>query len=484
MRFVMRALTGVALMALTLGLLVYGGISVYQTMVARGLDGAQRAAPEERVFAVDTGIIRNTDIAPEIVAYGEIRSWRTLELRANSGGRLVELSDRFRDGARVAAGDLLFSISTDEYDAAVSDSRAALAEAEADLAEARQAVEVQLREMQASETQRDLRQLALTRRRDLLNRGVSTAAEVEEAEMAYAAAEQTVAGRAQAMLAARIRIDRTALRLDRARIALAEAERDLAETEHRAPFTGLIGDVTAVLGALATTNERLGVLVDPLSLEAVFRVTNAQYARMLGDDGTLRPIALTVRLDLDDRPLTVTGTVSRASAIVGEDAAGRQVYARLDVTDATLLRPGDFVTVTITEPVLQDVARLPAAAVTEGGEILLLGEGGRLAAQNVRILRRQADSVIVADAPEGARYVRTRAPQLGAGIRARGLDDAPVDAGDDTVVDLDPVRQQRLIGLVEQNETMPADMKVRILGALRSGRAPAELIDRIEGRAG
>lgn len=484
MRFLMRAITGLALAAVALGLLAYGGFSVLQTVADRGGDRS-RSTPEERVFAVETGKIINTSLAPEIVAYGEIRSWRTLELRATSGGRLAALSDNFRDGARVAKGDLLFSISTDEFAAAVSDSRAALAEAEADLAEAEQGVEVQRRELQASETQRNLRELALTRRQGLLDRGVSTAAEVEEAEMAFAAAEQTAASRAQAMLAAKIRIDRTVLRVDRARIALAEAERDLAETEHRAPFDGLIGDVTAVLGALATPNESLGVLVDPLSLEAVFRVTNAQYARLLDSSGALRPIDLAVTLDLDDLPLTVQGIVSRASAVIDAGATGRLVYARLDIDQATLLRPGDFVSVTITEPPLGDVALIPAAAVTENGEMLLLGENDRLVGHSVTILRRQADSVIVAGAPEGARYVRARAPQLGPGIKARDLSAPEVEEGEpEDVVDLDPERQQRLIGLVEGNDNMSTDMKVRILGALRSGRVPARMVDELEGREG
>jgi len=40
----------------------------------------------------------------------------------------------------------------------------------------------------------------------------------------------------------------------------------------------------------------------------------------------------------------------------------------------------------------------------------------------VRILRRDGDSLIVADAPFGATYVTARAPQLGPGLKVRRSD--------------------------------------------------------------
>ncbi|MEM7523879.1 MAG: HlyD family efflux transporter periplasmic adaptor subunit, partial [Pseudomonadota bacterium] len=253
------------------------------------------------------------------------------------------------------------------------------------------------------------------------------------------------------------------------------------DTDHRADFGGLLSDVTASLGALVSPNERLGLLIDPTALEAVFRVTNAQYARLLDDRGALRPIRLVVTLDLDDRPLRLPGVIERASAVIGEGETGRQIYARLELEAGSVLRPGDFVAVEIEEPALTDVATLPAAAVTEAGQLLVLDETDRLRSADVRILRRQGDEVIVADAPEGVRYVASRAPQLGAGVKVRPLGE--VEEGQD-LVDLAPDRQKRLIGFVERSDQMSSEMKVRMLSTLRSGRAPADMVDRIERRMG
>lgn len=489
MRFALRSLIGLALFVSAIGVGVYGVMTARDALSERNQRTARLAPQTERVFAVETGWIEVGVVRPQITAFGEIRSWRTLELRASAGGYLVELSEMFRDGVEVDGGEFLFRIDPKDYAAREADARAAVAEAEAEVAEARQTVKVARQELWAAETQRDLRSSALERRRGLLSRGVSTATEVEDAEMAFAASEQTVAGRAQSVLAAEIRIERSVLSLQRAEIALEEARRTLDETEHRAPFGGLLSDVTAVLGALATPNERLGLLIDPQALEAVFRLTNAQYARLIDERGALRRTPLSVTLELDDIPLTIPGVLDRAGAMIGDGETGRLVYAKLDLDVATLLRPGDFVSVSIDEKALENVALLPSRAVGETGKLLIVGEDDRLRETAVRILRRQGDEVIVADAPHGARYVRSRAPQLGAGVKVRPLRDdeagnEPKVADGGLLITLDMERRRRLIEFVQSDSAMAADAKDRLLTTLRAGSAPAQLIESLESRMG
>lgn len=486
MRFSIKFLLGFLLFLAGAGAVGYGAVTLTESLQEQRTK-AETRAPEkrERVFAVSAGVIQNQDLSPTITAYGEIRSWRTLELRASSGGYIVELADTFRDGEAVDADAFLFRIDPTDYVAAAADARAAVAEAEADLSEAVQGLEVGKRELAAADMQRDLRASALNRQQDLLRRGVATSSVVEEAEMSLASAEQTAASRSQMLLASQIKIDRNRLRLERARIAQEEAERNLAETEHLAPFRGLISDVTAALGGLATPNERLALLIDPTALEAVFRLTNAQFARLLDDNGQLRSIDLTITLELDDTPLLVQGVIDRAGATVGEGKTGRQIFAKLSLDDATLLRPGDFVSVTITEPPLSNVALAPASAVTEEGEILLITDDLRLEAAQTRILRRVGEDVILADAPEGARYATDRSPQLGKGVKVRIIGDndaAPVPAPD--LVSLDPSQQEKMIAFVQANTRMPEKMKNRILTRLRTGKAPQRMVDRLTARMG
>ncbi|QIE57217.1 HlyD family efflux transporter periplasmic adaptor subunit [Pikeienuella piscinae] len=482
MRFLMRSLTGFALFAAAIGLVAWGGWRFAEVMTAK-TDAPARGAAAERVFTVDIGRVALGPEQPVIAAYGEIRSWRTLELRASVAGRVVELSNHFRDGAEVAAGDLLFRIDPEDYAARVADAEAAIRVAEADLAEARQAVEVARLEERAAKNQRTLRESGLERRRTLLDRGVATRAEVEEAEMALAAMAQVVASRSQALIAAEIRIERAALQLEREQIAAADARRILAETAHRAPFDGLVSEVSVVLGGLVAANEKLGALIDPGALEAVFRVSNAEFTRLLDDDGRILHLPVEIRLNLDEKPLTAPGVIERAGAVIGAGETGRLVYARLDLSSAALLRPGDFVSVAIREPELADVARLPASAVNQGGEILLIDGEDRLRPLMVEVLRRQGDEVLVGGAPEGARYLRARAPQLGAGVRVKALDGIDGDKSE-PLVSLDPDRQRRLIVYVEGAAQMPIETRDRLLEAIRSGRAPAGMVERLEARMG
>ena len=59
--------------------------------------------------------------------------------------------------------------------------------------------------------------------------------------------------------------------------------------------------------------------------------------------------------------------ISRDSAAVMTGQSGRQLYARLD--QARGLKPGDFVTVTVEEPVLSAAIRLPATALGPDGSL-------------------------------------------------------------------------------------------------------------------
>lgn len=485
MRFSLKFMVGVLLFLVGLGAAGFGVKTLQEGLAERRKAAAEKPAERrERVFSIVAGKIDNTEVRPEITAYGEVRSWRTLEIRASSGGYIVDLSDEFRDGVLVDEGAFLFRIDPKEYIAAEADARAAVSEAEADLREAIMGVEVAKRELAAADTQRDLRASALIRQEDLQRRGVATSSLVEEAEMSLASAEQTAASRSQMLLTSEVKIDRNKLRLERARIALAEAQRDLEETEHRAPFRGLVSDVNLALGGLATLNERLGLLIDPSALEAAFRITNAQFARLLDEDGALRKIEVAVTLELDDIPLTVPGVIERAGAVIEEGETGRLIYAKINAKAATLLRPGDFVAVSITEPPLQNVARLPATAVTQEGELLLV-EDDRLSPVTVRILRRLADEVVVADAPDGAVYVAERSPQLGKGVKVKIIgEDAPSTTTAPDLVTLDPESQEKMIAWVEANKRIPAEMKSRILKRLRTGKAPQRLVDRLSQRMG
>ncbi len=483
MRFLTRSLAGVLIFSLTLGLLALAVNSFYQALQVRDAEAERVRPARERVFAVTVETLAPGTAVPVILAYGEVASRRSLEIRAEAPGRVLELAEAFRDGGEVTAGEVLLRIDPADAQATLDLARAERAEAEAQQVEAETSLELAAADLDAAQQSRLLRARALDRQTDIQARGAGTAAAVEEAEIALAAADQAVVGRRQALAQAEAARDLAAILVERRAIAVREAERTLTETVVTAPFDGFLSAAAAVPGAMMGSNEAIGTLTDMRALEVAFRMSNAQYARLRD---TLRGTRIEAVLALDDIPISVAGTVERAGAEVGDGQTGRILYARLDGPGIAALRPGDFMTVTIAEPALRNVAVIPAAAVNAAGEMLVLGGEDRLEAARVTVLRRQGDEVIVTDVPAGREFVRERSPQLGAGVLVRPLrpGEEPTPQAETAALDLDPERRAKLIAFVQGNTRMPAEVKARLLAQLGEDRVPAQVVERLERRMG
>ncbi|MEP1330211.1 HlyD family efflux transporter periplasmic adaptor subunit [Pseudophaeobacter sp.] len=492
MRFLRHSLTGLFLAAVTAALLLYAAQLVIGAVQTRMNAEPRKPPARERVFAVHVVEARLQAIAPELTAFGRVESRRTLELRSAQGGRVVTLADSFQEGGVVRAGELLVQIDPADAQAARDQAAADQLDARAEERDAGRDLILANDELEATQDQAQLRARAHQRQLDLQARGVGTTAAVEAAELTAVQARQTVISRRQAVSQAEARVDQAATRVARSRIALEIAERDLADTTLRATFDGSLQAVTLVEGRLVSANEKLAELVDPDLLEAVFRVSTLQYARLLDSDGRLIKAPVRVTLDAAGAGLTATGTLSRASGAVGDGQTGRLLYASL--TQAPGFKPGDFVTAKVSEPPVADVARVPASALGTDGTVLVLGAEDRLEALPVDLVRRQGDDVLIRGAGLAGRQVVTgRTPLLGAGIRVRPLlqdaqakqqqESAAVSAAAEMIA-LSDERRARLVTFVEANDRLPDAVKARVLAQLAKAEVPVKLVDRIETRMG
>lgn len=484
MRFLRRSLVGVFLLAMTLALVGVAGRTVYGALQDAWATDAPEPEARERVFSANVVTVEPQTVTPELQTFGQITSRRTLELRAATGGTVVELAEDFEEGGTVEAGSVIARIDPSDAEAALAVAEADLAEGEAALREAERTVELAKAELEAAQTQAELRRRALERQQDLAQRGVGTAALVEDAELAAAAASQAVVSRRGALSQAEAALDRATTGLQRLHVDLREAERQLAETEIRAEFDGVLSEVSAVEGGLVTANERLALLVDPDALEVVFRLSTSQYRRLLDEEGRLIPAEVQASLDVLGFDLTATGRISRDSATVAEGQTGRLVYARLG--EAPGFRPGDFVTVRIEEPALSGVAVIPATSVDSAGTVLAVGSDERLEVQPVEVLRRQGDDLVIAAGDlAGREVVSARTPLLGAGIKVRPVRPGELPSGrEPEMVELSDERRAALMAFVESNDGMPSEAKERVLAQLREQQVPAQVVARIEQRMG
>lgn len=484
MRFLRQGFMGLFLLAVTVALLA-SAVQIFTSALAeRANQEARTPQQRERVFTVNVQLAEPAEVTPMLQAFGEIQSQRSLDIRAQSGGTIVTLSEAFRDGGRVSKGQLLAQLDTADAEDELARVESDLRSAQSDVVEAERGLELAREEWAAASEQLELRDRALARQRDLESRGVGTAAAIETAELNLANARQSELARRQAVAQAEAQVSRTKTTVERTEIAQVEAARNLAERKIVAEFDGTLAEVTVVEGGVVSANERLARLIDPNALEVSFRVSTSQYARLLDEDRTLRDAPVTVQLDVSGFQLQANGRVSRDSAAVGEGLTGRLIFANLQ--EARGLKPGDFVSVAVQEEPLRNIVTLPSSSLDAQGRVFVVGEGERLEAVPVRLMRRQGDQILVSGRAIAGRSVVTQlTPLLGAGIRVKPVGDSVPEAPPEPeMVELTDERRAKLLAFVEGNNRMPQDRKQMILDQLAKPMVPTQVVNRLEQRMG
>ncbi len=478
MRFVTRSLMGLMLMSLTFALLALAGNSIFSAYQAKSENSFGNRQARERVFTVEVMKVTLGPQTPEIQTFGEVISGRTLELRAAATGELVQISDNFREGGIVKQGEILFQTDPANAQSRVLISQNELAEAEADLADARRNLTLAQDEITAAENQLALRKKAMERQNQLRSRGVGTDTAMETAELATSSAEQSLLAKRLSLANAQATIARAETLVARRKISLDEASRLLADTTVKAEFDGVLSGVTAVLGRLVSANERLGNLIDPTALEIAFRVSSEEFRALASADLE----AAEIQMSLDENTV-FTGQIDRVSAAVGEGKTGRELFAKVKNASSLNIQPGDFISVSVLEPALQNVAKIPAAAASTDGGVLIVGEGDRLEEASVEILRSSGNSLIVrADDIVGRQLVLARAPQLGEGIRVspRAQGSAKIEA--QKMIKLDDARRDKILTALRNNKRLPGAVRDRLLKQFEKDEVPANVVERVESR--
>ena len=484
MRFLGRGLIGLLLFSLALGLLGLAGNTIKVAVQDRMNQEPRAQKTRERTFAVKVVPAEVTSINPTLNAFGEIQSRKTLDLRMAASGQIQELSTNFVEGGSVKSGELLVRLDDSDHQTAVDLAENNLIDAKNEVMESARNLSFSKEELAAAEEQEKLRLRALTRQKDLVERGVGTAAALENAELSASGATQAVLSRKAAVDQAKNRGAQADTRLVRAELALKDAKRKLEDTKLFAEFSGLLSGVSLVKGGIVSANERLGQLIDPEVLEVSFKISTQQYTRLLNDNGELLKAPVYVALTNTDQGLNAEGVIIRDSASVAKGQTGRQVYAKL--TKSVGFKPGDFVAVKVEEPTLNWVVKLPSTALDASNKVLLLGEGERLEEAQVKLMRRQGNEVIVRSRDlSGKEIVAQRTPVLGAGIKVKAIRSGEEnEVAEVEMLELTEERRAKLISAIETNGYIPKTVKERIIGQLTQPKVPADVVARIESRMG
>ncbi|MGQ9496604.1 MAG: efflux RND transporter periplasmic adaptor subunit [Thermoanaerobaculaceae bacterium] len=332
----------------------------------------------------------------EIVANtraGTVKARRRSKLSPQTGGLVVALP--YRKGAQVQAGELLLQLDDKVPRAQLELAEKQLQAAISRAGEACEAAELATRE--------------LARGQALFQEGYLSQ---QSLDVLQSRKEQSQA----ACRAAKALVEQS-----QAQVNLARAQ--LALTQLRAPFSGVIAELTTEVGEWITPSPP-GVpippvidLLDPESLYVTAPVDELDVARV--------KVGQKVRLSLDPRPGVVFfGWVTKLAAYV-LDVAEQNRTAEVEVafdpnSDLSGVLPGSSADVEIVVASKEGVLRIPTSAVGDGGKVLVLAKG-RLSERRVQIgLANWQFTEVVEGLAEGEEVVVSRdRPEIREGVRAR-----------------------------------------------------------------
>jgi HlyD family secretion protein len=328
-------------------------VAIALGVVALRLTVWRPSAVAVSVYRVSRGRVEETVTNSKA---GSVRSRRRATLSSEVGGRVAELP--VAKGARVRRGDVLMRVASADSQAQVAAQEGALAAARGANAESCRAAEL---------AERDL-----ARNRELARERLVSAEIIDQLQTRRD-------GAAAACEASRARVAQAEAGLRAARV-------ELEKTVLRAPFDGVVADVTTEVGEWITPSPP-GLPIPPV---IVLLDDQAIYVSAPMDEvdiGKVR-IGQRVRITMDAYPgRSFPGRVTRVAPYVAEEVEQNRTFEiEVEFDDAAFARslpPGSSADVEVIRDVREGALRIPSDAVMEGGRVLVV-QDGRLVSHSVR----------------------------------------------------------------------------------------------------
>ena len=363
-----RAVTG------SLQILVVVGLILAALIFARGPDSSEQ--PDFTMMADTTtkplvAVVRPEPRATQlsVSVTGTITVRNRVALTPQITGRVASVSPLLRPGGTFAAGEQLLRIEPRDFELA-------LRQAQADIANAISTLKLRRAEGDAAR-----------QNYAILNPG-------EAVPPLVAKVPQIEQARAQ-LAAARARADIAALDLSRTRFSL--------------PFAGRITSSTAEVGQLLSRGQPFGEAFALDSVEVVAPIAPDDLARIAPAQGRLALVHVdAASLPAGNGSSSLTARVERVSAELDERTRFARIYLNFlnageptglagdegEQPLAASLPPGTFVDLDINGPLLQDTFELPDAADQLNGQVWVVTDGKLAGRMPVMHGRRQGSFVV------------------------------------------------------------------------------------------
>jgi multidrug efflux pump subunit AcrA (membrane-fusion protein) len=250
---------------------------------------AVRPSPAtERVWTVRAQAVRLADHRPVLQLYGDLVAGRDVTLRPLVAGEVIEASPALVEGGRVPAGELVVRIDPFHYRIALRELAAQRQEAAARRTELESRLDAEWTMLRLDESQLELARRDLARREQLHGSAVGSEKALDDARMAVARHEAGLAQRRQAIATVQAQLVQQEAVIERLGAAIERAERDLANTELRAPFAGLVTEVTAAVGKHLGVGDPVARLIDQSHIEIQEESDQGAQHGYAGDEQMVR----------------------------------------------------------------------------------------------------------------------------------------------------------------------------------------------------
>ncbi|MBD1915580.1 MULTISPECIES: efflux RND transporter periplasmic adaptor subunit [Cyanophyceae] len=363
-----------------------------------------------------------------VAASGTVRPVQTVNLSPENAGVLEELF--VEQGDRVEQGQVIARMKSRDTATQVSQNRAAVAEAEAALAELRQGsrpdeitqaeatVEANRAQVRDAQARLDLATSDLARRQQLFDRGAVAATDLDTAAREQRSAQAALEQAQARVTESQRRVDdlrsgprQEAIAQAEARLAQARAQLDGAqirqdETLIRAPFGGIVTQKFATEGAFVTPTTSASELSSATSTAIVALAEDLEVlAEVPEADIALIEPGQTVEVVADAFPdQTFAGRVK----LVAPEAIERQsvtlFQVRIELIDGKdILRSNMNVNVDFVGDQLADALVVPTVAVvTQAGQsgVLVPGDDRDIVFQPVTLGPQVGDQIQIVDGVE------------------------------------------------------------------------------------
>ncbi|MGK0500630.1 MAG: RND family efflux transporter MFP subunit [Oceanicoccus sp.] len=305
---------------------------------------------------VEVSTVQFSPLALQVNSQGTVGTSLRIEWASKVTGRVIWVAPEFVEGAEVAAGSTLLKLDATDY-------RVAVAEAEANLADAN---------------------LALTEEKSVLRRG--------SAYRAQSNSSVTVSLREP-------KLRQVESRVNAASEKLKQAQADLAATEIRAPYAAVIDNKQVDLGQFVSSGAVLFTLlgVDIAEIRLPVTANDIRFIQPINPQTELAKVVL--RADFGSQQLQWQGELVRIERRVDTDTRTFFVVAQVakpynKKRHDNVLSMGLFVDAIIAGMSVESAVRVPRNAMHENQYVYLVVDN-KLKRQPVEVLRREQQSVVV-----------------------------------------------------------------------------------------